>query len=195
MEEKRPAWREKLRGSCPGIRGTAPVQWWQHFIALTLHQFPFGRDEGEGGSGVAGFQDSGTVGWMLVPSTSRLLRNRSGSQKEENEFRFHPVMLWNLKKSWRNWRNMNWLIVCEQELQLVEQMNPLCLLMNRDASPGRSPGFHWRALTLAYLFQELECRHRRQTHQIGVGCKFWRNNYDNTWQNKKVRRLKQVSQN
>lgn len=53
MEEKRAAWREKLKGSCPGIGGTAPVQWWQHLIALTLYQFPFERDEGEGGSGVA----------------------------------------------------------------------------------------------------------------------------------------------
>lgn len=35
------------------LRGDSPVQWWQHFIALTLHQFPFGRGEGEGGSGVA----------------------------------------------------------------------------------------------------------------------------------------------
>lgn len=159
MKVKRVDWRrkdqrhgDKLRDSCPGISRTQPQFSRGSTVLLSTSLLLRELRERE---------DLGLLpaqsGWMVVPSTSRLLRSRSGSSKEDNEFSFHPGMLWNFKKPLRNWRHVNWLIVYgKEDLKLVEQMSPVCLLMNRDASQGRSLVFYLRALPLAYFFKNLD---------------------------------------
>lgn len=50
-------------------------------------------------------------------------------------------------------------VVSEEDPKLVEQMDPLCLLMNCDAPRGGVSGVPLEALPLAYIFQERGCRH------------------------------------
>lgn len=66
---------------------------------------------------------------------------------------------------------MNWLIAQSEGSEASGTNEPTVLLMNHDASQGRSLVSHWRALSLAYFFQELGYRHRRHTNQIDVRCR------------------------
>lgn len=157
----------------------APVQSFQHFAAL--HQLKLCTSlllrEGLGWH-----PGSGRVGWTVVPSTSR--RSRSGRVlgKEENEFSFHPGMLWNLQKSLRNWRIVSWLTVWRGGSEASGTNEPTGFINESRCLSREVSGVPLEASALG-LFLSRTWMQTQKTYSL-TRCKkqILRNNYHNKYQ-------------
>ena len=155
---------ETLRGRCQGTRR----EQWSRRPAAPPCSLPSPSEGGEGGEGSGlrpGFQH--VAGWCHQPVDYEGVGVGQGIQFSSKQVMKSQEILENSEKY-----ELVDSVGSEEDLKLVEQMDPLCLVMNCDAPWGGVSGVPLEALPLAYIFQELGCRHRRHTHPGSVGCKF-----------------------